>query len=832
MNKRLLTMVVAILLSLFSSINLWADTNGVIAQGVIDDNNSITWTLTEDGVLTLKGTGEIPDYANAPNFKATPWDSYKEQIKSLIIETGITKIGSGAFSSCRNLSHIELPKNLKTIASRAFYLCTSLTEIELPEGLEKIGESAFWSAGFKSITLPETLKTIEDNAFGNNKFKELYIPKSVTSIEGAICAGCPLEKIVVDRENTVYRSWDDFNDNKECNAILRVANGIGTLIYGCKNTVIPKYITIIGGHAFSSCDMTEFTVPDNVTEIGEYAFYGNIKLKKLTLGSGLKTIKHYAFMNDYNLESITILAKTPPTCEGADVFSGLADDCTLYAPGSFTHDLDPYINDEIWGRQFQHHIRFRNYPQVRLYQDKYNNDEWTLLFVNTSWPWADSYGELPLDFSLEKLEYWIGGNTGVTKYPLTSIKHIIFDKSFQEVKPISCKRMFRGANNLEDISHLEYLNTEKVTDMTSMFEDCYSLKSLDLSKFNTSKVKYFTQMFWNCNSLSSLDLTSFNTAEAEYMESMLSCENLKSIDLSSFNTSNVKFFNAMFYSVPTQCNIYVSDNFKVNVVEPYQQGAMFGSGTDASLANYITGRFLKKVGTIGNNPIGAKGQELTVKQLTLTEGEDYQLTETEPVTVSSATYSRTMTSKWGDLCLPYPIANDASSDYRFFILKNFNLKESVTLEEITGDIEAGTPVLFCRKDNATNYTATFTGSGKLTATCNRTGWLIGNFVNAEGLPSYFYYLDKDKFHRMGDSGVTLPPYRAYFSCNPSETEYASELRIDIAGDPTSINPTEVFNGLNDSTAEYYNINGMRIDGLQKGMNIVKVGGKIHKVLVK
>lgn len=821
MNKRSLTTVVAILLSLFSCINLWADTNGVIAQGVIGDNPNIAWELANDGTLTLAGTGEIPDYATAPNFRATPWEDYREQIKSLIVGDGITKLGSGAFSTCRNLSHIELPKTLRTIASRAFYLCTSLTEMELPEGLEKIGESAFWAAGFKSITLPETLKTIEDNAFGSNKIKELYIPKSVTSIEGAICAGCPLEKIVVDRENTVYRSWDYKDD--ECNAILRVAAGIGTVVYGCKNTVIPKYVNIIGKRAFCSCDMTEFTVPNHVTEIGESAFANNILLKKITLGSGVKTIKHYAFELNYSLESITVLAETPPACEGTDIFSAIPDDCVLYVPHNV---VETYQKDEIWG------VRFRNrtYKRPFAYARVYNSFGWTLDFNYDSHELYDASEELPLDFSLESLASWIGSRTGVTDNPLGSIKHIIFHDGFQTFKPTSCLRMFYGANNLEDISHLEYLNTENVTNMQSMFENCSSLKSLDLSKFNTSKVKNFVQMFMNCNALSSLDLTSFNTAEAEYMDNMFAdCTNLKSIDLTSFNTSNVRLFGGMFYSVPALCNIYASDKFKINKNLDLRDKAMFGPNTDSSLANYVTGRFLKKVGTIGSNPIGAKGQYLTIKQFDLPEGEDYHLTETEPVIATSATYSRTMTSKWGALCLPYPITNDASSDYRFFILKDYNMMESVTLKEITGDIEAGTPVLFCRKDNATNYTATFTGSGTLTAKCKNNGWLMGNFQST-GLPSYFYYLDNDKFHRMGNNGVIINAYRAYFA--GPEGEFASELRIDIAGEPTSINPAEVFNALNDSTAEYYNINGMRIDGLQKGMNIVKVGGKTHKVLVK
>ena len=121
-----------------------------------------------------------------------------------------------------------------------------------------------------------------------------------------------------------------------------------------------------------------------------------------------------------------------------------------------------------------------------------------------------------------------------------TIVHIVFDKSFSTYTPTSLSRFFRSLTKLETITGLEYLNTDKVTNMSYMFSGCSKLTSLDVTKFNTEKVTVMNSMFFNCSALASLDVTKFDTRNVTYMDNMFSsCKKLTSLDVTKFNTANV-----------------------------------------------------------------------------------------------------------------------------------------------------------------------------------------------------------------------------------------------------------------------------------------------------
>ena len=147
-----------------------------------------------------------------------------------------------------------------------------------------------------------------------------------------------------------------------------------------------------------------------------------------------------------------------------------------------------------------------------------------------------------------------------------NIKNIVFDESFKTYAPTSLEHFFAGCSTLETISGLEYLNTEKVTDMSSMFDGCQKLSSLDLSKFNTEKVTNMSGMFNGCQKLSSLDLSKFNTKEVKHMNSMFeSCSALSSLDLSNFNTANVESMGNMFFNCSALSSLTLSNFNTANV---------------------------------------------------------------------------------------------------------------------------------------------------------------------------------------------------------------------------------------------------------------------------
>ena len=210
-------------------------------------------------------------------------------------------------------------------------------------------------------------------------------------------------------------------------------------------------------------------------------------------------------------------------------------------------------------------------------------------------------------FSLnEDLTYpaWYAGDG--TEDNKNNIKKVIFDSSFANARPTNCCAWFFSCKDLTTIEGLEYLNTEKVTSMNTMFSSCPNLTSLNVSKFNTQNVTSMRNMFWGCNSLSSLDVSKFDTRNVTSMRGMFAgCNNLTSLNLSNFNTQNVEDMSGMFQGCNILTTIYASDKFVTTACSDYER--MF-SGCEKlvgavpydenkvgkEMANYTTGYFTYK----------------------------------------------------------------------------------------------------------------------------------------------------------------------------------------------------------------------------------------------
>ncbi len=170
-----------------------------------------------------------------------------------------------------------------------------------------------------------------------------------------------------------------------------------------------------------------------------------------------------------------------------------------------------------------------------------------------------------------------------------NIKHVVFDVSFSEYRPISTRSWFECCINLKDIKGIRNLNTENVTHMDYMFYGCKALTSLDVSKFNTQNVTNMAWMFSGCEALTSLDVSNFNTENVTDMFAMFSdCKALTSLDVSNFNTQNVINMWCMFKNCKALTSLDLSNFNTENVTD---MSAMFSGCetlTSLDLSNFNT----------------------------------------------------------------------------------------------------------------------------------------------------------------------------------------------------------------------------------------------------
>ena len=251
----------------------------VLDSGTCGDNGSnVTWKLTEDGILTISGTGAMIDYGDDKSYRKTPWRDYF--IESVRIDEGVTSIGGWAFTNCV-LTSVMIPDSVTSIACGAFSECRSLASVTIPDSVTSIGGYAFRGCtGLTSVTIPDSVTSIDGYAFsGCDSLTSVTIPDSVTSIGGSAFSGCSgLTSVTIPSSVT---SIGDF--------AFRGCSGLTSV-------TIPSSVTSIGGGAFSGCtSLTSVAIPSSVTEIGGSAFSGCTGLTSVTIPDSVTSIDGYAF---------------------------------------------------------------------------------------------------------------------------------------------------------------------------------------------------------------------------------------------------------------------------------------------------------------------------------------------------------------------------------------------------------------------------------------------------------------------------------------------------------------------------------------------------------
>ena len=191
---------------------------------------NLTWTLTDAGVLTISGMGEMDNFTYED---AGPWDNTK--VKEVVISSGVMSVGSHAFRACPNLASVSFPSTLKTIEIYAFSECDSLTEINVPANVTNIYEGAFYCcSGLITATINAKVEVIPYNTFHNcTSLKTLTFPEGLQTIAFSACMGCE----------------------------------------SLKDLVLPEGLKTIGDYAFyNSIALTNVVIPDSVMTISETAF--------------------------------------------------------------------------------------------------------------------------------------------------------------------------------------------------------------------------------------------------------------------------------------------------------------------------------------------------------------------------------------------------------------------------------------------------------------------------------------------------------------------------------------------------------------------------------
>ena len=241
----------------------------------------------------------------------------------------------------------------------------------------------------------------------------------------------------------------------------------------------------------------------------------------------------------------------------------------------------------------------------------------------------------------------------------------------------------------------------------------------------------------------------------------------------------------------------------------------------------------------------ANNKFVATEDLTLADGEDFK--DYEPFISKTISYSRDIPkgSTWGTLCLPFAIDQSQEKECKFYSLTGIDAdNKCITLESCEeGIIPAGTPVLFKMNEGKTSLSLSASSAEIATAPTvagtNTDVNLVGSFTKVggngnQGLAENDYIIGKDKFWRVSDlddgKGVGIKPMRAYIHPATASQARAAMLSIGKGDGTTAIDNLNAIS--NDANAEYYDANGRRTNGLQKGLNIVKRGSKTYKIMVK
>ena len=524
--KNRLQAILLIVLTLLMPANLLAQE----PYAVLSNENTVL-TFYYDDQKDARGGMSVGPFEASSNTNNIPWYDIRESITSVVFDASFadcTTLVSTAywFLDCKNLTSITGISNLKTdnvtdmqYMFKGCYYLPSLNLSTLNTGQVTNMQAMFWNCG--------NLTSLDVSGFNT---------QNVTSMLDMFSNCSALTSLDLSGFNTANVT--------SMESMFSYCSGLTSLDVSGFNTekVWSMSSMFSNCSSLTSLDLSGFNTA-NVTHMG-YMFYNCPKLKYVYVGSNWSIASVTYSENMFLACSVLVGGAGTHFDDNHTDHTYAHIDGGTTNPGYFTATgAEPWVDPEAYA------VLSDNNTVLTFYYDDQK----------------DARGGMSVGpFDTSDSQSWYDERESITS--------VVFDASFAGCTTLtSTAWWFNQLNNLTTITGINYLKTDNVTSMRSMFHRCSSLTSLDLSSFNTENVTVMQDMFSSCTALTSLDLSSFNTENVTDMQEMfLSCSALTALDLSSFNTANVTKMGAMFEQCEALTSLNVSSFNTINVTDMYE----------------------------------------------------------------------------------------------------------------------------------------------------------------------------------------------------------------------------------------------------------------------
>ena len=499
-------------------------------------------------------------------------------LTNIVIPNSVTKIASATFSNCVDLTNVIIPNSVATIEESAFFGCEKLTNITIGNNVTLIGRNAFYGCkNISNITIPNSVKTIGSGAFSNcYNLTNIVFGESVTEIGFGTFYNCTsltsvtLPNSLLTVGDAAFYACEKIEkfigkyaeDNGRClimdNKIIAYANASGTTY------IIPDNVTSIGECAFYYCyNLTSVTIPNSVTIIGNGAFFDCRNLTSLTIGENVSEIGCEAFdFCDY-LKRVDIKTTTPPILD-FPIFQYCNKDLKVYVPAE---SIETYRTTEYWKDL---NLYTETIPDNQIWYTSSDGNVVTLNYTDgfgaefKSNIYENGKGIITFDGNVTKIRSWsFNGKTNLTSViipnSVTSIEFKAFDGCFNLANVTILNNVstieggaFARCSSLKNI----IIPNGLTTIAQGTFENCSSLVNCIIPDGVT---KIDADAFKNCTSLVEIIIPSSVTNIGSC--AFYNCSSLKKIYCNAANPPIGDY--SLFYNVPKYtCSLYVPKGSK------------------------------------------------------------------------------------------------------------------------------------------------------------------------------------------------------------------------------------------------------------------------------